>query len=500
MRLCTLRSPASGLLVLSIGLGLGSLPSSTVADDRLQPSDLTYLGAFKLPEVSTGLPAVWDWGGQAMTFYPGGDPGGGSDGFPGSLFATGLDTENYVSEISIPAPSTSRNLAALNAATTLQPLTDVRAGLFASFVELPRVGIEYVPAQAGQFSGHLYLAWGQHFHDDPGLNIGPTHARCDLDLDVPATEGAWWIGDATTAAQGFIYSVNGYLFSIPDAWADAHVGGRKLATGRYRDGGWSGRGPSLIAYGPWLDGLAPGTPPPPDDELSYRTLLLYSHTRGDDPGSYRLNGYSHADSWFGGAWLTAGSKSAVVFAGTKGAGYTWYGFSTADGLAAPPLYGEGAPCPYRVGEIMCTQPDGVTPCTAQELALCESEAVDPASRGWWASRFDAQLLFYDASDLAAVAAGTMQPYEPQPYASLDVDEHLFLNATQPDVTVYIGRGDQRHTRLGEPAYDRANGLLYVPELFADGYRPLIHVFQVSLIFRDGFESGTTQVWSSTLGG
>jgi hypothetical protein len=191
----------------------------------------------------------------------------------------------------------------------------------------------------------------------------------------------------------------------------------------------------------------------------------------------------------------------VLFAGTKGAGYTWYGFPTVDGLAAPPLYPEGAPCAYMVGDVMCYQPDNVTPCTAAELALCDGAGAGPESRGWWASRFDAQLLFYDPADLAAVAAGTMQPYEPQPYATLDLDEHLFLNATQPDVTVYIGTGNQRHTRLGEPTYDRANGLLYVPELFADDYRPVIHVFQLltTTIFSDGFESGTTVAWSSSVG-
>ncbi|MCP4660949.1 MAG: hypothetical protein GY856_36575, partial [bacterium] len=438
----------------------------------MQPSEVTYLGAFRLPEVHTGLPAIWDWGGQAMTYYPEGDPGGGGDGFPGSLYATGLDTANYVSEFSIPTPSTSRNLSALPVAITLQELADVREGLFAGFDEMPLASMQYLPAQGGQSSEQLYLAWGQHLHS---ASAGPTHAWCDLDLEHPNTQGAWWIGDADAAAAGFIYSVDAYLLAIPDAWADAHAGGMKLATGRFRDGGWSGTGPSLIACGPWLD----GTPPPPGAELSYRTLLLYSHTRGGAPPvSQRLDGYSDSDVWNGGAWITAGTKSAVVFAGTKGSGYTWYGFYTPASVAAPPLFGEGAPCPHTAGEIMCYQPDGVTPCTPQELGLCTGAAVVEASRGWWASRFDAQLLFYDPDDLAAVAAGTMEPHEPQPYATLDLDEHLLLNATMADVTMYIGHGDQRNSRLGEPAYDRANGRVYLLELFADEYRPVVHVFEV----------------------
>ncbi len=483
-------------LLLALGLGLAVAPPA--AGDTLHPSELTYLGAFKLPQVTTPEPAVWDWGGQAMTFFPDGDPGGGDDSFPGSLFATGLDTENWVSELSIPAPSLSRDLGTLPDATTLQPFADVRDGLFALFTELPRVGIEYLPPQGDQASEQLHLAWGQHFHDDPDLNIEPTHAWCDLDLELPHTQGAWWIGDQATADDGFIYSVNDYVFALPEAWAAAHVGGRTLASGRFRDGGWSGMGPSLVAYGPWLDGSPPGTAPPPETELSYRNLLLYSHTRGDDPTDHRLEGYSHADGWNGGAWLTAEGKSAVVFAGSKGSGYTWYGYYTPEGLPPPPLFGEGAPCPYLVGEIMCWQPDGVTPCTEEEIHGCDGADVDEESRGWWSSRFDAQLLYYDPADFAAVAAGTMEPWEPQPYALRDLDDHLFLNATQPDVTVYIGHGNQRHSRLGAPAYDRNRGLLYVLELFADDYRPLVHVFRLTTgaIFADGFESGDTSAWTT----
>jgi hypothetical protein len=53
--------------------------------ERLLPSDLAYLGAFRVPDVSGAPPATWDWSGQAMTANPAGDPAGGGDGFPGSL-------------------------------------------------------------------------------------------------------------------------------------------------------------------------------------------------------------------------------------------------------------------------------------------------------------------------------------------------------------------------------------------------------------------------------
>jgi len=48
----------------------------------------------------------------------------------------------------------------------------------------------------------------------------------------------------------------------------------RLATGRYRDGGWSGMGPDLIAIAPWQA----GDPPSKGTHLEAIALLLYSNT------------------------------------------------------------------------------------------------------------------------------------------------------------------------------------------------------------------------------
>jgi hypothetical protein len=439
------------------GLPAWGIPEEPGQGELLQPTDLQYLGAFRLPDWVDGDPdeESWEYGGQALAYYPNGDPGGGGDGFHGSLFGTGLDTLNYVSEISIPAPSTSRDPEQLNTATTIQGFHDVRGGLFDALNEIPRVGMEYLPAQAGQTSGKLYLAWGQHFHDDASTII-PSHAWCDLDLSQPDTQGAWWIGDES------LYSVNGYIFAIPQSWAAAHTGGRMLATGRFRDGGWSGMGPALFAYGPWLE----GNPPAPDAHLSAYTLLRYSNTRGDDTTNFQLNGYLHSDEWEGGAWITTGDKTAVVFVGAKGSGYLWYGFFSPEG--------DGMPCVEQgLTMVGCFNPDG-TECPPELQAECPGHVAE--SRGWWSSRWDAQMLFYDPEDFAAVAAGTMEPYEPQPYAIFDIDDYLFLNATVQ--LNQLGYGDQRRYRLGATAYDRERGFLYVLELFGDGAKPVVHVWSV----------------------
>lgn len=434
------------------------LTRTTPSTSRLQPSDLVYLGAFRLPERADGAPevATWDYGGQALAYRPDGDPHGPADGFPGSLFGAGLDTEHWVSEIAIPAPviSPTRDLEALPTASTLQPFADLRGTLFTPFVEIPRMGLAYLDTP--QTGPRLHMGWGQHFQEDPALQI-PSHAWCDPTLSTPHLQGAWWIGDQS------LYSVNGYIFEIPEAWASAHVGGRRLATGRFRDGGWSGMGPALFAYAPWLS----GNPPAPGTHLGVVPLLRYSSTQQDQT-SFHLSGYQHPDEWEGGAWITTASgRSAVVFAGTKGVGeYSWYGWLDPSGNRMPCVEMEPG------GEPMCYRADG-SPCPAELVREC---AGHTSERGWWSARTAAQIILYDPADLAAVAAGTLQPHQPQPYAVLTIDDRLFL-PDPPAEAEAIGRGVQRRFRLGETAYDRARGHLFIVERFGDGTRPLIHVWK-----------------------
>ncbi len=79
----------------------------------------------------------------------------------------------------------------------------------------------------------IHLGWGQHLPPDAPV---PTHGWFNPDLARADFQGAWFIG-----AQDF-NSVNGYLFEIPAPWADMHVQGRYLATGRYRAAMVAGRG------------------------------------------------------------------------------------------------------------------------------------------------------------------------------------------------------------------------------------------------------------------
>jgi hypothetical protein len=432
----------------------------------LTSADFTYLGAFRLPG-GDEPPRTFAYGGNAMTFNPDGDTPGARDGFPGSLFVTGHDRVAYggvpdgdqVAEINIPVPVISHNLADLNTAEFVQDFANVTAGHFTELEEIPKVGLQYL--NRPETGAKIHIAWGQHLQPQDAAS----HGWFNPTLSNPDFQGAWFIGDQD------LYSVNGYLFEIPASWADAYAGGRSLATGRMRDGGQGGMGPTLFAYRPWL---ADGSPPPAGTRLEEVTLLLYENAYNTEEIVRAMNGYQHPDAWEGGAWITTPSgKQAVLFAGTKSNGEKyWYGYIHPDGPQSVCVDSNVTDFPT------CRTADGGICPQADFSGCCDEESGTCASlRGWWSTRFDAEFILFDPDDLARVASGQLESWQPQPYAVMDIDEVLYLVPPEWDV-VALGWGGQRRDRIGDVSYDRASGLLYVLELYADGARPVVHVWRV----------------------
>ncbi len=434
--------------------------------ELVSPEDFTYRGAFRLP-AGGERPLTFAWGGEAMTYIPDGGNASPASGYPGSLLVMGhnrmpdgvLPDGNQVAEIAIPEPARADTVAGLPEARFIQPFHDVAAGHFATLNEIPRAGMEYLDTpETGPL---VHLCWGQHLQEPDNQTEVASHAWFHPDLAAPDVQGPWYIG------QQSLYSVNDYIFEIPETWAREHAGGRRLATGRFKDGGWSGMGPALFAYCPWD---ISGAPAAPRTRLEEKTLLLYRKSNETDAIEQCLDGYQHPDEWTGGAWLTLDSgAAAVMLAGTKGTGSRyWYGFIHPGGPDLACV--EGA----FLGQFpLCRLADG-TVCPGERDAVC----ANPAShRGWWSTSFQARFIFYDPADLARVAAGELDSWEPQPYAHLDIDEHLFFNpeGLEPHM---LGTGPQRRYRLGDVGYDRENGFIYVLELFADGATPVVHVWKL----------------------
>jgi len=409
--------------------------SKILPTELVSTEDIQYKGAFKLPEGSNG--SSWEYSGEAMTYYPDGDPNGPDDGYPGSIFAIGHDHQQFVSEITIPKPviSSKKYIKELNTASTLQPFNDITDGMFEE-LEIPVAGLEYLPPQGDQKSGRLYFAWGQHFHD----KLSPTHGWCSLDLSSPNPAGLWYFDDYSN------YTTCDYIFEIPEEWANAYTPDLRLAAGRFREGLWSGGGPTLYAYGPWNE----GNPPPSKAKLKKVVpLLLYGvNCKGSQEieasDKRKMKTFEEADCWSGGAWLTAGEKSAVIFVGTKAVGESWYGF--ANGVRYPIDEGSGEDIP-------------------------EVPPWPYDRRGWWSEKIKAQIIFYNPNDLAKVAKGEMKSWEPQPYASLDIDKYMF----KPGFNQENGKDET----VGAMSFDRERGILYIFELRADRDKSIIHVFEIN---------------------
>ena len=394
------------------------------------PDDLEYLGAFRVPDASGG--SNWEYSGQGLTYYPDGDPGGPDDGFPGSLFGFGHDHHVQVSEISIPVPVISRNPDDLNTAVTLQPFADISGGLIdPEEMDLPVADLAYLPSQVAGEPGQLHFTFGQHFQD-----FEPSHGWASLDLSHPTPLGPWTFDGYTN------YVTNDYLFDIPADWAVAYTPGQLLATGRFREGVWGGYGPTLFAYSPPADGTA---------VTSITPLLLFGI---QEPGltdivtdeSMQMSGYQLADHWLGGSWLSAGDRSAVIFVGTKAIGHSWYGFAN------------GVEWDYD--------------CAEQNPPNCPDPPEWPYdNRGYWAEDYQAQMIFFNPADLAAVARGEMQTWEPQPYATFVLDDYLF----DPE----LDYGEYKRDLVAAAAFDREHGLLFVTERLADEYKTVIHVWRIT---------------------
>ena len=419
------------ILILLISLHMTMV--CCAQDRRLYPKDLKYLGAFRLPEGSNGTD--WSYSGNAMTYFPKGDPQGKKDGFPGSLFATGNDTHLFVSEISIPTPKISKNkrVGELNTAKTLQPFTNVFKDVV-DYLEQPRVGLCYLAPQSKFGKGKIHFSLGLHLQE---TGFDPSHGSFETNLSNPQHAGLWAFGGYSG------YVTNDYMCEIPKAFADANTKGQVLATGRGREGPWAGGGPALFAYAPLKSG-----------KLSLTPLLLYGRQISGLPEissrkNQQMPGYSDSDRFRGCAWLTAGKRNAVIFTCTKAMGKSWYGFAN------------GVRWDYQCGQ------SGHPSCP-------EVPKFPYNDRGFWADDLQAQLIFYDPKDLAAVAKGQKKSWEPKPYAVMDLSPFFFdPKYTEQDLINY------KRDFVGAACFDAKLGRLYIMEpLSEEDGRSIIHVFKV----------------------
>lgn len=386
------------LLALSLVGLAGSLGAQTSSEFLLHPSDLEYLGAFKLPTTVSG--STFGAGGFQLALNPQGDPGGGGDGFPGSLYISGHVRDQLVAEVSIPAPvvSTAHDDSVLPRAQVITPFRDPTGGLkdatgIASG-DQRLGGMCFFDAGDGKGIQLYWTVWQWY---NVSATDHPSHGISNPYNQASNSRGVWFLGDF------HIQMTAGYIFSVPKDFADLHLGGKRLISGLEVATGTAttSNGPAMFAYAPWKEA---GGNPPSGSHLGVTPLMYFPHATP-------APGYEPCDEWRGGSWVTAGTKQAIIIVGRKSLGAVYYGIG-------------------RPGD-----------CNAWKGYHC-----DP---------YDPMFLFFDPEMLAASSRGDVLPWKVSWYFSWSPKAFLW-----PTCEGHVDGVDYDPTRrllyvLQSQAYDEA---------------------------------------------
>lgn len=440
-------------------------PGQVTPAGRLQPSDLSYAGAFRVPATSTYEAMGAIAGTCSISFRADGDPAS-TDGFPGSLF---LSNGATVAEIAIPAPLASTNVEALPVAREIQSRNGIISGVSTGAND--RFGaVAYVPARGGQSSPKLYWSTYEYYNTD-GTDYSSV-GWADVNLASPNSKGQWRVGPAAGSNYDSPYhgqKYGEYIIPIDQAWANQYTGGRSLLVGRQREAGAFGgsMGPVLTAIGPWLD----GNPPAPGASLSAVPLMYFNSQQGHVGSDttwmeWRINGdphyeyFSAGDQWHGGAWVERNGKRALIMVGRHG---------TFSNSPAQPTYGSSG----SHGAVNSTTPPF---CYGTGGVECAYGIAVTGNKGYHNGPYRPRLVFIDTGHLAEVAQSKRSPRAVQAYAAKDP----LRDGDWP-----WSDSDNFNDVCGA-AYDSNSGLLYVAQ--TNGYRPggghstpwpVIHAYRVN---------------------
>lgn len=393
----------------------------------LGPAELEYLGAFAAPRRDD-----WAYSGQALTFYPGGNPAPGSGEGPGSLYAIAHDRDTRIGELSIPEPVKARTADGLREARVLREAADPWPRAYDGQRQprgdvQTRVGLAYHPGVDGVGEG-LHYGIFMSYSGDPDA---ATHGMLSLDLQSAA--GPWHLGGVPGTAEHVPFLFTGkFVTQIPQSWADAHTQGRSLMVGL----GWPISGHGYPSAGPAFGAIAPwerGRLPERFEVVSHVPFLRYGTT--GDVGHW-FEGWTQSHFYLDAEWLTAGGAQAVVVSATRPRGDEWYG-----GENGYDNFYCDADVPPHIGSASLRGP-------------VNTDNVPV-------------LYFYNPTDFARVRSGDWVASQPQPFAMLDLDDVLYDE-------------NDRFPSLRALAFDAARGRLYAWENGANRFgQAAVHVWQVS---------------------
>lgn len=430
---------------------------ATPVADRLSPADLVYQGAFRLPD-------HYNWGARGLAYDPAGNGGTGSllvTAFQGLMTPAGepcyegLDgCAAYFGEVTIPEPVSSDSWEALPMAMPVRTPTVFDGGLVASVEEAYTFvsGIELVPRQATQETDKLYGSLNAWYPEGSfGEASFPTVWYSEL--DGSDARGVFHVGpNGDPLYHG--RKMGEYLFTVPQWYADAYLGGRTLVTGRSRgtpladpmdETGGGSQGPALFAFAPWPSD-SPGT------ELDALPMLYYRPRFpecagpdigvGGQPVDCDFPGYTMSDEWNGASFIEGPAGRAILIQGRKASTNCYYCDET----------GSDPECP-------------VMPLPGECDRWCNE------GRGYHGGPYRRQVLFYDVDELGQAATGARDPWTVAPYQVWEPAE-LLLQPVDGNVC-----GD-----VGGMAFDTAGRRLFLVERGLGGYEnenaAVVHVWSL----------------------
>ena|GEM_PF-2564714 len=407
----------------------GETPEGAVPEEQLRSSDLTYEGAFRLPE-------DFNWGALGLSYYPGGDGGAGSLLVTGFELVSGPGDRADYGEVAIPTPAEEANWEDLPEATFLTDLTAFDEGLVSTIYPdfIYTSDIEYVPQRGSQTSDKLYGA-ANMWYAEGALGIDTFPTIWFANMDGTDAQGMFHVGP-TGEDPYHGRKMGAYLFSVPDWYADEYLGGRTLITGRARgtplegfepvttDGG--SQGPTLFAFHAFDSDTATG-------DLDACPVLYYrvafpgcGGPNVGDPAECDYPDYTMCDDWTGGAFVDNGARQSIMLLGYVGLGDNCYD--------EPPV-----------------------------------ECHDPCSddHGYHCHPYERQVIFYDVHELGRSALGEQNPWVVLPYETWRPDE-FYLD-------------DNPCTNMGGMAFDGESGRLFMVERGlggADMNAAVVHVWSL----------------------
>lgn len=395
-----------GLLLTTSAFIIASDDPSTLP--LVQFGDLVYLGAFRLPDTFVNGDG-FTVGGRPVAYNP----------EHNSLYIG--SRAGHMAEVAIPTPVNSANINALPFASFLQGFFDPTEG------NMWQIATDGAAIDGILVHGDRLYGTGSIYYDANNTQRVSHYSRSKT-LSTPSFVGMSqvWQADRT----GF---VSGYMANVPTEW-QAKLGGPAITGQCCLPIAWrTSWGPSAFAWNPQDIGAVSPVPAVP---------LLYYHSEHPTLGHWDGSGPIYGGTTqVNGLAIIAGTRTALFF-GRNGTG--------------PFCYGNGTSVESLAGTI---GPDNEVYC------------YDPSSpaKGQHAYPYQYQLWAYDLNDLAAVKAGTKQPWDVLPYGVWP------FTLPTPEATV----------RIGGIGYDSSNQIIYVSQLLADqdgyGYRPIIHALKVGAV-------------------